>query len=138
MGHSQMLLAVAGLEEKQIQEKTEMIGSGDWDLFSPAERLAFALAYKLSKDPAALSDAERHDLVQTFGPASALDLVWNIAWSNYMTRFADAFQLPLEDSNVFDSRPAADDSDPDRSGEEAGEEPGASAPDDRQPDPSEK
>ena len=34
-----------------------------------------------------------------------MDLVWYISWCNYMTRVADAFQLPLETQNVFE-RPA--------------------------------
>lgn len=101
MGHSEMLLAVAGMENQEIREITEQIGSGYWDLFSPAERQAFYLAYLLSRHPDQFTEAQRQDLLATYGAPSALDLVWNIAWCNYMTRFADAFQLPLEENNVF-------------------------------------
>lgn len=101
MGHSEMLLAVAGMENREIREITQQLGAGEWTFFTPAERLAFYLAWQLSREPANVSDATRRDLVRTYGQASALDLVWNIAWCNYMTRFADAFQLPLEENNVF-------------------------------------
>ena len=41
------------------------------------------------------------ELVTTFGAHRAVDVIWHIAWCNYMTRVADAFQLPLERDNVF-------------------------------------
>ena len=105
MGHSQMLLAVAGLKPAEIKERTGKLASGDWSAFSPADRLAFELAYKLSREPAAVSSDDFAALSQMFGRHRAVDLVWYIAWCNYMTRVADAFQLPLEQENVFD-RPA--------------------------------
>ena len=37
-----------------------------------------------------------------FGPERALDVVWWACRCHYMTRVADAFQLPLERENVFD------------------------------------
>ena len=40
-------------------------------------------------------------LVEVFGRERAADLVWYVAWCNYMTRVADAFQLPLEKENCF-------------------------------------
>lgn len=101
MGHSEMLLAVAGLENDEIRKITQQIGSGDWSFFSPAERQAFFLAYRLSREPGKVSAQDREDLIQTYGQPAALDLIWNISWCNYMTRFADAFQLPLEENNVF-------------------------------------
>jgi hypothetical protein len=33
-----------------------------------------------------------------------VDLIWYGSWCNYMTRVADAFQLPLERDNVFADR----------------------------------
>ena len=36
-----------------------------------------------------------------FGRERAADLVWYVSWCNYMTRVADAFQLPLEKENCF-------------------------------------
>jgi len=40
-------------------------------------------------------------LADAFGRLRALDLIWLVAWCNYMTRVAEALQLPLETTNVF-------------------------------------
>jgi len=101
MGHSEMLLAVAGLSEEQVKERAKKLATGDWSDFPPAERTAFAFAHRISKEPAKITDADVRDLVATFGPNRTVDLVWYGAWCNYMTRVADAFQLPLETTNVF-------------------------------------
>ena len=101
MGHSEMLLAVAGLKVDEIKKRTESLASGDWSVFPPAERLAFQFAHKLASKPADLTDRDVGGLVEMFGRERALDLVWYGAWCNYMTRVADAFQLPLERENVF-------------------------------------
>ena len=104
MGHSEMLLAVAGLEDDEIKRRVRKLAGGDWSDFPPAERLALQFAYKLTREPAALTDEDVRGLVETFGRHRAIDLVWRAAWCNYMTRVADAFQLPLERDNVFDRR----------------------------------
>lgn len=101
MGHSEMLLAVAGLSQNEIRQRTRMLADGDWSDFPPAEALAFSFAYKLTKRPTEISDSDVSELVETFGNARAIDLMWYASWCNYMTRVADAFQLPLEEENVF-------------------------------------
>jgi alkylhydroperoxidase family enzyme len=101
MGHGLMLLAVAGLSDEQVKERTKRLASGDWSSFAPAERQALAFAAKLSRKPAAVTDTDVADLVDTFGRERAVDLLWYASWVNFMTRFADAFQLPLERENVF-------------------------------------
>ena len=101
MGHSEMLLAVAGLKDDEIKERTRKLATGDWSDFPPAEGLALRFAYKLTREPAALSDGDVRGLTATFGRDRAADLIWYGAWCNYMTRVADAFQLPLERDNVF-------------------------------------
>ncbi len=101
MGHSEMGLAVAGLKEEEIALRVRQLAAGDWSDFPPSERLAFQFAYKLSREPSAISDKEAQGLVATFGRHGAVDVVWHCAWCNYMTRVADAFQLPLERENVF-------------------------------------
>ena len=101
MGHSEMLLAVAGLQAERIQELTRQLADGDWSEFPPAEALAFSFAWKLTKHPADVTDENVQGLVATFGKERAIDIIWYIAWCNYMTRVADAFQLPLEQENVF-------------------------------------
>src|SRR5262245_43654711 len=101
MGHSEMLLAVAGLKNDEIRERTRKLAGGDWSAFPPAERQAFRFAHRLSSNPKELTDAEMKALADTFGRHRAVDLIWYGAWCNYMTRVADAFQLPLEKTNVF-------------------------------------
>jgi alkylhydroperoxidase family enzyme len=96
-----MLLAVAGLDNEQIMQRTENLASGDWSSFAPAEQVALQFAYKLTKEPRHVSDADARLLRETFGAHRALDLIWYVSWCNYMTRVADAFQLPLEQENVF-------------------------------------
>jgi alkylhydroperoxidase family enzyme len=96
-----MLLAVAGLTDGEVKERTKRLASGDWGGFAPAERQALAFAAKLSKRPAAVTDTDVADLVETFGRERAVDLIWYASWVNFMTRFADAFQLQLERENVF-------------------------------------
>ena len=108
MGHSEMLLAVAGLKPDEVKALTKKLATGDWSSFPKAQQSAFGLAYKLSKEPAAMSDRDRAALVEVFGRERAADLIWYVAWCNYMTRVADAFQLPLEKDNPFTPPPKKD------------------------------
>ena len=101
MGHSTFLLAVAGLKEAEVKERTRKLAIGEWDDFAPAERQAFAFAAKLSKRPASLTDTDIKELVDTFGPERAVDVIWYSSWINFMTRMADSFQFNLERENVF-------------------------------------
>jgi alkylhydroperoxidase family enzyme len=101
MGHCEMLLAVAGLDEQAITERTRRLADGDWSKFSPGERAAFAFARKQATAPASVGDTDRAGLVRHFGAARALDVIWWACRCHYMTRVADAFQLPLERENVF-------------------------------------
>jgi hypothetical protein len=101
MGHCEMLLAVAGLDEKAVSERTRLLAEGDWSKFRPGDRVAFAFARKQATAPASISDADVAGLVRHFGVERALDVVWWACRCHYMTRVADAFQLPLERENVF-------------------------------------
>ena len=101
MGHAEMLLAVAGLKPEEVKSLTRKLAAGDWSDFPTAQRTAFALAYKLSKAPASVTDRDRQSLVEVFGRERAADLIYYVSWCNYMTRVADAFQLPLEKENCF-------------------------------------
>jgi alkylhydroperoxidase family enzyme len=105
MGHGKMSLAVAGLKDDEIKQRTMKLAEGEWDSFAPAERQAFAFAAKLSKRPASVTDADVKELVETFGADRAIDLIWYSSWVNFMTRVADAFQFPLERENVFAGPP---------------------------------
>jgi hypothetical protein len=101
MGHSEMLLAVAGLKSEEVKSLTKKLATGDWSAFPKAQQSAFGLAYRMSKEPAAITDKDREALIAVFGRERTIDLIYYIAWCNYMTRIADAFQLPLEKENVF-------------------------------------
>lgn len=101
MGHSEMLLAVAGLKADEIKRRTQKLATGDWSDFPQAEAMAFAFAHRLTKEPSAVSDEDIKGLVENFGAHRAVDVIWYISWCNYMTRVADTFQLPLERDNVF-------------------------------------
>jgi len=102
MGHCEMLLAVAGLDRKAIEERTQLLASGDWTQFAPADRAAFAFARKQAQTPWAVTDADVKELVAHFGKERAVDVLWWACRCHYMTRVADAFQLPLEKENVFE------------------------------------
>src|SRR5262245_14078497 len=101
MGHCHMQLAVAGLENDEITERTRRLAGGDWSGFSPAEQTAFDFARKLARCGAVRPDDFRR-LADHFGPERAVDVVWWTCRCHYMTCVADAFQLPLETVNVFD------------------------------------
>jgi hypothetical protein len=96
-----MLLAVAGLKEDEIKKRTKNLAEGDWSAFAPAEQLAFRFAHRIAREPAEISDGEIRALSEAFGRSRAIDIIWYGGWCNYMTRVADAFQLPLERDNVF-------------------------------------
>jgi hypothetical protein len=102
MGHTQMLLAVAGLEKSHIDERTKRLSSTDWSSFPANERAAYFFARRLSTQPWALADADFQTLVAHFGAMRAFDVLWWACRCHYMTRVADAFQVPLERDNVFE------------------------------------
>ena len=103
MGHSEMLLAVAGLKPDEIETRTDAkLADGDWSEFPPASAWPSGSRDKLTAEPWPI-DADGHAAPGRGRSAEqrALDLIWYVAWCNYMTRVADAFQLPLESTNVF-------------------------------------
>jgi|SRR6516225_10103296 alkylhydroperoxidase family enzyme len=102
MGHSEMLLAVAGLDEQAVAERTHRLSTGDWSSFPSGEQAAFAFARRQARKPWSVGDADVQELVRHFGPERTLDVIWWACRCNYMTRVADAFQLPLERENVFE------------------------------------
>src|SRR5262245_2655154 len=100
MGHCEMMLAVAGLDQNAVAEQTRRLARGDWSRFSPGERAALTFARKLATPATAPEDFQ--GLVPHLGRARAVDVAWWACHCHYMTRVADAFQLPLEKHNVFD------------------------------------
>jgi alkylhydroperoxidase family enzyme len=102
MGHCEMLLAVAGLDSDAITERTRRLASDDWSAFPAADRAAFAFARKQAADPRSVTAEDVRELERHFGTARALDVIWWACRCHYMTRVADAFQMPLERENVFE------------------------------------
>lgn len=107
MGHCEMLLAVAGLDQKALEERTRLLASRNWESLSNSDRAAFFFAKKFSKTPWLINDEDRARLVAHFGRPRALDVIWWASRCHYMTRVADGFQLPLERENVFTPPPSA-------------------------------
>jgi len=101
MGHTEMLLAVAGLDKDSLTERTQRLASGDWSAFPPADRYAFAFARRQAAAPWSITKEDMDGLTQHFGKHRALDVIWWACRCHYMTRVADAFQIPLETDNVF-------------------------------------
>ncbi|HZW32844.1 MAG TPA: hypothetical protein VFF52_19170 [Isosphaeraceae bacterium] len=101
MGHCEMLLEVAGLDNHAVAERTRRLASDDWSCFPPAEQRAYAYARKLTKTPWALTRTDYKVLEQDLGPERAMATFWWLCRGLYMTRVSDGFQLPLERDNVF-------------------------------------
>lgn len=101
MGHCEMLMEVAGLDKKEIAERTRRLASDDWSAFPPAEQRSYAYARKLSKTPWALTADDYKALEKDLGPDMGLATFWWLCRGLYMTRVSDGFQLPLERENVF-------------------------------------
>ena len=99
-----MSLAVAGLKKDELKERTRKLSAGEWSGFPPAYRLAFRLGDRLTREPASVVTADVEGLTEAFGRHRAVDVIFYVAWGNYMTRVGDAFQLPLERENVFQDR----------------------------------
>jgi alkylhydroperoxidase family enzyme len=101
MGHCEMLLEVAGLDQMAIAERVKLLAGSDWSAFPPEEQRAFAYARKLSQAPWDLAAADYKTLEADFGPHKAMATFWWLCRGLYMTRVSDGFQLPLERDNVF-------------------------------------
>jgi len=105
MGHCEMLLEVAGLDQSGIAERTRRLASDDWSAFPPAEQRAYAYARKLSRTPWELTAEDYRQLTADYGEKEGMSLFWWLCRGLYMTRISDGFQLPLERENVFKPLP---------------------------------
>jgi len=102
MGHCEMLLAVAGLDKPALDARELRLASGDWSSFPPGDRAAFLFARKQSREPWSIASEDMLRLVDHFGVERTLDVLFWACRCHYMTRVADAFQIPLERDNVFE------------------------------------
>jgi alkylhydroperoxidase family enzyme len=106
MGHAEMCLAVAGLNDEEVTDVTRRL-AGDWSDFTPAQRAAFTFTRKQAQDPSSITEADVRDLERHYGRDAAWHVIWWSSRCHYMTRVADAFQFPLERENPFWSMPGA-------------------------------
>jgi hypothetical protein len=102
MGHCEMLLAVAGLDKLALDERTRRLASGDWSFFPAGDRAAYQFARKQSTEPWSITAEDMRRLIDHFGTERTLDVLFWACRCHYMTRVADAFQIPLERENVFE------------------------------------
>lgn len=100
MGHCEMLLAVAGMSQEDVNESTRRL-AGDWSDLPPFERAAFLFTRKQAKNPASITDADIAELERQCGQDKAWQIIWYASRCHYMTKVADAFQFPLERENPF-------------------------------------
>jgi len=107
MGHAEMILAVAGMSDADVAEQTRRLAKGAKGSGTSAELAAFAFARKQATEPWAIGAADMEKLEKEFGTAKAWQVVWWASRCHYMTKVADAFQLPLEKENPFLAMPGA-------------------------------
>jgi hypothetical protein len=106
MGHSEMLLAVAGMTPDEVADRVRRL-AGDGAGLSAEEKAAFAFARKQATRPWAVTDADVEELEAAVGSGRAWQIIWWASRCHYMTKVADAFQLPLEPENPFRAMPGA-------------------------------
>ena len=95
MGHVKYMSAVAGLEDSHV-----------FDLEDPAKldarrKAAFPFARKLTREPEKVERADIEALRGAFTDPEIVQLTFAICHFNTMNRLADAFGVPLEDTNPF-------------------------------------
>lgn len=106
MGHSEMLLAVAGMSQDEVRDMTRRL-AGDWTDFPPDQRAALTFVRQQAGDPSKVTAADIRELERACGKERAWQIIWWGARCHYMTKVADAFQLPLERDNPFRAMPGA-------------------------------
>jgi alkylhydroperoxidase family enzyme len=95
MGHQEIKLAVAGLDEETIAAL-----DGDWSEFPPARRAAFALARQLTYEPYRVGDAEIDRLRKDYTDLQILEMVFSIAGNNTINRWKEGTGVPQEKEGI--------------------------------------
>lgn len=101
MGHTMMLMEVAGMNLGEIRDHCQVLSSGDWSSFTPDQRAMLHFARRLTSNPLHVSRDDVELLRDQLGELGAVDALWHISWCNFMVRVSNAFQMPLEKRNVF-------------------------------------
>ncbi|WZO98519.1 hypothetical protein EP7_000099 [Isosphaeraceae bacterium EP7] len=96
MGHQEVKLAAAGRSEDLIASL-----DGDWSGHTPAERVAYAYAKKLSREPQAVTGADIEALKRHYTDSQVLEMTMAIGGFNGMNRWTGALAIPQEDHRVY-------------------------------------
>ena len=73
MGHTEMLLAVAGLDELGVKQRASVLAGGDWSSFPPEERAGLFFAHKLTRAPWTMRKKDVDTLTAHLGREHAVD-----------------------------------------------------------------
>jgi alkylhydroperoxidase family enzyme len=93
LGHQEIKLSVAGLEEDRIAAL-----DGDWGKFSPKEKAAFAFARKLTYEPNLLAQADVTSLRAHYSDLQILEIVLSVAGNNSINRWKEGVGVPQSQS----------------------------------------
>ena len=89
LGHQEIKLAVAGLEEDRVAAL-----DSDWGQFTPAQQAAFAFARKLTFEPHRLSDSDIENLRQHYTDLQILEIVLSVSGNNSINRWKEGVGVP--------------------------------------------
>lgn len=73
---------------------------GDWTEFSPAERVAFALARRLTYEPHTVGAADIDALRRHYTEVQVLEIIFTVAGNNATNRWTEALGIPQEKDGV--------------------------------------
>ncbi len=93
LGHQEHKLAVAGLSDNRLG-----LLDSDWNVFSPRERGAYALARKLTLEPHTVADGDVQALRGLFSDKEIVELVLWISLFNSINRWTDGLGIPQDES----------------------------------------
>ena len=96
MGHQEVKLAAAGLDEAKIAAL-----DGDWSEFDDAQRAAFAFAKKLTFEPEAIADEDVNRLRSHYDDRQILEIAFVVGGFNGMNRWTGALKIPQEGHRVY-------------------------------------
>ena len=93
LGHQEIKLAVAGLEEDKIAAL-----DGSWAEFSPEQQAAFAFARKLTYEPHRLADDDIARLRKHYTDLQILEIVLSVCGNNSINRWKEGVGVPQSKS----------------------------------------
>jgi AhpD family alkylhydroperoxidase len=95
-----VLHQVLGLRRAGVDMAKLVAMKKDDSALTAAERAAVVFARKLTREPAAVTDADFAALQAAFPGAAAADIVLQTCAFNFMNRFTDGLRLPSEDEAI--------------------------------------